>query len=79
MTLLTPVEMETKNILIEKFRTQDLTVPEAQELKRILEKEQQQAIQVGDVALIVAIGLLLGTVIDYLYSKRSWFKRILGI
>ena len=78
MTPLTPDEIQTKNLLIEKFRTQDLTIPKAQELKKILEKERQQAIQGGDVALIVAIGILLGTVIDHLYSKRRWFKRILG-
>ncbi|MBV9179463.1 MAG: hypothetical protein JO327_10245 [Nitrososphaeraceae archaeon] len=79
MTPLTTDEINMRNRLIEKFRFTDLTMQEAQDLRKILEKEREQAIQIGDVALVFAVGVLLGTVIDYLYSKRSWLRKALGI
>ena len=45
MIQLNPNEVEERDNLIEKFRTNPLTKPEAKELKRILEKEKQQAIE----------------------------------
>jgi hypothetical protein len=44
MIQLTPNEKESRDNLIEKFRTNPITISEAKELKRILEKEKQQAI-----------------------------------
>ena len=79
MTSLSTDEINTKNRLIEKFRSSDLTIQEAQDLRRILEKEREQAAQIGDVALVFAVGVLLGTVMDFLYKKRSWFRKALGI
>ena len=76
MVQLTSTETETKDHLIEKFRTGSLDIHEAEELIRILEKEKQQAIELGAIALLFAIALLLGVVIDYLSNKKSFWKKI---
>jgi hypothetical protein len=71
-----PNEKESRDNLIEKFRTNPITISEAKELKRILEKEKQQAIEVGDIALLFGIGLLLGVVIEYLSNSEGFWKKI---
>jgi hypothetical protein len=76
MIQLTPNEKESRDNLIEKFRTNPITISEAKELKRILEKEKQQAIEVGDIALLFGIGLLLGVVIEYLSNSEGFWKKI---
>jgi hypothetical protein len=45
MSQLNPNEVEERDNLIEKFRTNPLTKPEAKELKRMPEKEKQNAIE----------------------------------
>jgi hypothetical protein len=79
MIQLTPTENEVKEHLIEKFRIEPLTREETMELKRILEKERQQAFEMGDFALLLAIGALLVVLVDSLSSKRSFWKRLLGV
>lgn len=79
MIQLTPTENEMKDHLIQKFREEPLTVEEAKELKRILEKERQQAFEMGDFALLLAIGALLTVVIDSLSNKKSFWRRLLRI
>jgi hypothetical protein len=76
MIQLTPNEKESRDNLIEKFRTNPITISEAKELKRILEKEKQQAIEVGDIALLFGIGLLLGVIIEYLSNSEGFWKKI---
>lgn len=45
MSQLNPNEVEKRDNLIEKFRTNPLTKPKSKELKRMPEKEKQHAIE----------------------------------
>ncbi len=45
MIQLNPNEVEKRDNSVEKFRTNPLTKPKSKELKRIPEKEKQQAIE----------------------------------
>jgi hypothetical protein len=79
MIQLTPTENEVKDYLIEKFRVEPLTTQETDELKRILEKEKQQAFEMGDFALLLAIAALLAVLVDSLSNKKSFWRKLLGI
>ena len=76
---LTPDEIEVRDCPIDKFRNAPLTVPEAQRLETILEKEKRQAIELGDIALLFGVVLLLGVVIDYLSKQKSSWRKFFHI
>jgi hypothetical protein len=76
MIELTPNEIGMRDHLIDKFRDGPLTVPEAEELKCILEREKRQAIELGDIALLFGILLLLGVVIDYISNQKSGWRKL---
>ncbi|MGH9953653.1 MAG: hypothetical protein ACRD5J_18715 [Nitrososphaeraceae archaeon] len=73
---LTPDEIRLRDSLIEKFRLGPLEVLEAEELIRILEKEKKQAIQLGDIAFLFGIAMLLGVLIDYVSNKKSFWRKL---
>ena len=77
MIQLNPNEVEERDNLIVKFRTNPLTKPKAKELKRMPEKEKQQCYRIGDIAPLFGIGLLLGMVIYYPSDNESFWKKSL--
>jgi uncharacterized membrane protein len=66
---LTPDEINTRRILVEKFRQGLISRDEAEKLRQLLEKERQEVSESGDLMLLFGIILLLGLVIDYLGDK----------
>ena len=76
MINLTPGEIQIRDRLIDKFREGPLTISEAEALRDILEKEKRQAIELGDIALLFGIVLLLGVVIDYLSNQKKGWRRL---
>lgn len=76
MINLTPGEIEIRDRLIDKFREGPLTISEAEALRDILEKEKRQALELGDIALLFCIVLLLGVVIDYLSNQKKGWRRL---
>lgn len=76
MINLTPGEIQIRDRLIDKFREGPLTISEAEALRDILEKEKRQAIELGDIALLFGVVLLLGVVIDYLSNQKKGWRRL---
>ena len=76
MVQLSPDEINKRDFLLNKFNVGPLTRQEAEELKRILEKEKQRAIELGDIALIFGIALLLKAIMDFLSEKKNPLKRL---
>jgi hypothetical protein len=76
MINLTPGEIQIRDRLIDKFREGPLTISEAEALRDILEKEKRQAIELGDIALLFGLVLLLGVVIDYLSNQKKGWRRL---
>ena len=66
---LTPDEINTRRILVEKFRQGLISRDEAEKLRQLLEKERQEVSESGDLMLLFGIILLLGLVIDFLGGK----------
>lgn len=59
------------NELVSKWQKNDLTYQEAEELKKLLEKEKKKAKDDGDNITTVATGFLLGMVVGYLANEKS--------
>lgn len=76
MVQLTPEELRYKDSLIEKFRTGPLELREAEALIRILKKEKQQALELGDIALLFGVAVLLGVLINYVSNKKSFWRKL---
>jgi len=69
MANLTPEEQRRRQKLTIKLSTKTLTLSEADELKRILEKEKESATSGGDILAALAVAVLIGLVIAYLSKK----------
>ena len=70
MTTLTQEQIRRRQDLTEKLSMRTLSRPEADELKTLLEMERAQATTLGDLVGIIAVGLLLGLLLDYILRDR---------
>jgi hypothetical protein len=76
MVELTPEEIKERERLLNKYELGELEVREAERLKKILEKEKQRAVELGDIVLIFGIALLLTSIIDYLSDKKNPLRKL---
>jgi hypothetical protein len=76
MVELTPEEIRERERLLNKYESGELEIHEAERLKKILEKEKQRAIELGDILLIFGIALLLTSIIDYLSDKKNPLRKL---
>ena len=81
MTELSAEEIVRREVLTFKLRDRTLSYEEAEELKRILEKEKEKAISLNDIFALLAIGFFLTAVIAFLsdLEKKSKKKKRLFI
>jgi len=70
LTTLTQEQIRRRQDLTEKLSMRTLSRPEADELKTLLEMERAQATTLGDLVGIIAVGLLLGLLLDYILRDR---------
>ena len=68
--MLSPDEINRRDILLNRFRNEHISKEDAVELRRLLEREKNEAVQVGDVLLVIGISLLLALVIEYISKQR---------
>ncbi|MBI5146784.1 MAG: hypothetical protein HZA84_06140 [Thaumarchaeota archaeon] len=71
MAKLTIEEIQKRQELTEKLKTKVLTVNEGEELKRLLEKEKEQATSLGDIIAVLGIAFLIGLVIAFLADDKK--------
>jgi hypothetical protein len=71
-------QISRRDYLLDRLRDKTIERDEAIELKNILEKEKSEAINVGDIAVIIGLTILLGLVLEYLSKKKFNLRDILG-
>lgn len=64
---------ERRDYLLDKLRAKTLDEEEAIELRMMLENEKKNAISIGDIAVVLAIAILLGLLADYLSKHKFRF------
>lgn len=69
MTRLTSEEIQKRREFTDKLKYKTITTNEAQELKKILEKEKKQAESSDDWVVLLGILLLLGLVLAFIGKK----------
>lgn len=70
MGSLTPDQIRRRQELTQKLSNRTLTQYEAEELKQLLEIEKAQATTLGDFLGVLAVGVLLALVLDYLFKDK---------
>jgi hypothetical protein len=71
--------VERREDLLDKLRNRTIRTDEAIELRGLLENEKNRAIDLGDIAAIFAVTILLGFVAEYITKGNFDLRRILGL
>jgi ApbE superfamily uncharacterized protein (UPF0280 family) len=64
---------DRREYLLDRLRAKEITPTEAVELRQILEKEKKTAINLGDIALVFAVTIMLGLLADHLSKSKFSF------
>ena len=75
MVKLSPEEIKQRQLLLAKFKNNQISLEEVTQLKRLLEKEEQEAADAGKFVVVLGIGFLLGLIASYLSEeakKKKW-------
>ena len=70
MVSLTPEQIKRRQELTQKLRDRTLMQYEAEELRQLLEIERTQASSLGDFLGVLAVVVLIGLVLDYLFRDK---------
>lgn len=71
LTDLNPTEIEEREYLVRLLKEDRIDAYQAEELKRLLEREKEEASSAGEIIVLVGILVLLGLVIVFLTENEK--------